>query len=224
MGCLFTPAFNVASINVEDGTNVTREEVLNKANIELNTNIFRLNLNKIKEDIETIPYIRSAKVSRVFPNEIGITYIECEKYSSIKFLESFVIMDKHSRILEIAKENENNNLPIIYGINSDNYIPGQILSEENKTKYDNIVYLIETMNQEKFEYNIKEVDYEDVGNVKITIKDMNIVVMYGKIERNIISEKINYLSKVLNEIESKEGVLDISSINYMEKTIFTEKY
>lgn len=227
VGLLFTPTFDINNVIVDNGVNVTAEEILNKANIEINMNILKINTKKIEEAIETIPYIKNAKVKRVFPSEIKITYTECERYTLIRFLESFVIMDKFGKILEIIKNNEGEELQdlvVIYGINSKEYIPGNILMEENKLKYENIVYMLETMKKDDFQYKIAEMNYEDTGNLKIVMKDMDIDVIYGKIERNILRDKVSHLKVSLSKVEKQEGTIDISSSNYMEKTIFTRKY
>jgi cell division protein FtsQ len=216
VGCLLTPTFNTNSVFAQDGINVTKEELLSKANIQIGINIFKINTWKIEDKILELPYVKEAKVSRKLPDTIVINIIEKEQYAQIKYLESFLIMDKHGSILELL--NEKMDLPIIYGIELSDTAPGTMLNNEEKIKYDNIVLLLETMKKNNFEYIVDEINYEDFENIKLVIGDID--VDFGKIDKDI-NIKISYLQEVLKNVDGKKGKLDLSG-EYLERTIFEE--
>ena len=125
-------------------------------------------------------------------------------------------------ILEIKKENENYELPIIYGIETDEFIPGQKLSGTASLKFENSVYLLETAEHVNFDYVVSEINYTNSEEVRLSINEENIQIVYGKIQKEILSDKIAYLNEIIKELNNKKGTLDISSENYSEKVIFTE--
>ena len=131
-------------------------------------------------------------------------------------------MDKYGNILEIKKENDMPELPIIYGIEDKEFIPGQKLEGISNLKYENVVYLLETAAHTGFDYTISEVNYIDTEAMRLSITQMNIEIVYGGIERTILNDKMTYLNEVLKNLENKKGTLDISSNNYSEKVIFKE--
>jgi cell division protein FtsQ len=219
VGFLLTPTFNTNLVMATDGINVTKDELLNKANIQLGTNIFKINTWKIEEEILKIPYIKDVKVSRKLPDTIAINYKEREPYLLVKYLESYLIMDMHGYILELV-ENKELDFPIIYGIDIKDITPGLALLDNNKLKYDNIVLLLETMKKNNFNNKIDEINYEDFDNIKLVMGDID--VDFGKIEKDI-NIKISYMQEVLKNIEGKKGRLDLSG-NYLERTIFEEKF
>lgn len=225
IGCLFSPTFNLRGIIVSNGTNVTRAEILNSFEIEMGINVFKINYKEIKNSVEKLPYIKSAEAKILFPDEIKIDYVERKPFALVKYLESYMVMDKYGYILEITRQNKYQDLPIIYNIEFDTYEIGKQFEDTAKTKYDNVVYLLETAVKNEFSYTISEINYESIGNVKLWIKESDIEVIYGDIDRNFIGDKLNYIEEVLNNTKGKKGKIDLSNSGYLEgKTVFTERF
>ena len=225
IGCLFSPTFNLRGIIVSDGTNVTRAEILNSFEIEMGINVFKINYKEIKNSVEKLPYIKSAEAKILFPDEMKIDYVERKPFALVKYLESYMVMDKYGYILEITRQNKYQDLPIIYNIEFDTYEIGKQFEDTAKTKYDNVVYLLETAVKNEFSYTISEINYESIGNVKLWIKESDIEVIYGDIDRNFIGDKLNYIEEVLNNTKGKKGKIDLSNSGYLEgKTVFTERF
>jgi cell division protein FtsQ len=211
-------------INAEDGVNVTSEEILNSFNVEMETNIFKVNYKDIENSIKELPYIQSASANIKIPNEIEIKYIERVPFALVKYLESYLVMDKYGYILEITREKKFENLPIIYNIEFDSYEIGSKLEDTAKIKYDNVVYLLENASQNDFKYSISEINYESIANVKMWVVGQEIEIIYGEIDRNIIGDKLNYISEILRRVDGKYGRLDVSSSDYLANTVFTERF
>lgn len=224
IGVVFSPTFDVTGIVTYDGVNVSSGEISNIANVNIGENILKQNYRAIKESVSAIPYIKSVNIKLLFPDKIEIRYEEREPYALCKYLESYVVVDKFGYLLEIKKENDLTDLPVIYGIELENCELGKMLKDTDRIKYQNVVMLLETAKQRDFQYNIYEIDYEKISEVKFWVKDFDIDIIYGDIDKNLIADKLNYLSEVLKKLNGKKGKLNISSDNYLEKTIFTERY
>ena len=224
IGVVFSPTFDVTGIVTYDGVNVSSGEISNIANVNIGENILKQNYRAIRENVSAIPYIKSVNMKLLFPDKIEIKYEEREPYALVKYLESYVVIDKFGYLLEIKKENDLTDLPVIYGIELENCELGEMLKDTDRIKYQNVVMLLETAKQRDFQYNIYEIDYEKISEVKFWVKDFDIDIIYGDVDKNLIADKLNYLSEVLKKLNGKKGKLNISSDNYLEKTIFTERY
>lgn len=222
-GILLSPSFNLSELVIKDGINVTGAEVSNAVRVNYGENIFKQDYKAIKKAVMSLPYIESAKISLALPNKIKISYVERTPYIILKYLESYFILDKYGYLLEIKKEN-NDTLPILYGVDISSYKLGEVLSDTQGTKFKNVVTLLETAKHENFPYTIKEINYESIGDVRIWFDEFDIEVVYGDIDRNQMIDKLNYLVGVLSGLEGKSGKLDISSENYFKKIIFSERY
>lgn len=224
VGCLFTPPFEVSNINVQNGIYVQADEILSKMDGVRGTNIFRINTKSLVKLIKENPYIKEVKIERQYPNGLYVHFEERTPYALIKYLESYIVVDKYGYVLEIKKENDMMNLAIIYGINADEYVPGNQITDLAGLKYKNLTYMLEISNMDDFDYTICEMNYTDTERLIMSVKELDVDINFGEIERNILNEKMSYLNGILKKLTGKKGNLDISSNSYLEKTIFTERY
>lgn len=82
---LTSPQFQLSSeddVVVTGTTFVSREEVLSTLGLPLDSpagrraNIFRLNLDEERKQVESIPWVRSAILSRIFPHRLAVHIVE----------------------------------------------------------------------------------------------------------------------------------------------------
>lgn len=222
IGILFSPAFNLTEVIAKDGENVKKEEITSVINVSYGENIFKQNYKKLKSDVKSLPYVEDAKMILRFPDKIEVSYTEREPYVLIKFLESYFVVDKFGYLLEIKKEKEEFDLPVIYGIDVDDYELGEKLSDTSKLKLNNIVTLIETAKQRNFSCAIKEINYEEIAEVKVWFDEHEIEVIYGEIDKNVITEKLSFVDETLKRFKDQKGRLDISSEDYQKGAIFVD--
>ncbi|MBQ8299249.1 MAG: FtsQ-type POTRA domain-containing protein [Clostridia bacterium] len=222
IGILCSPAFNLNEVIINDGVNVKKEEISSVINVKYGENILKQNYKTLKNEVKSLPYVEDTKIMIRFPDKIEIGYTERKPYALIKFLESYFVVDKFGYLLEIKKDKENIELPVIYGIDVDEYELGEKLSDTSSVKLRNVVTLIETAEQRDFSYAIREINYEEIAEVKMWLEGHDIEIIYGQIDRNIITEKLKYLEQILENLKGKKGRLDISSEEYFEKSIFVD--
>lgn len=222
-GCLFAPAFDIVSVKSFDGDYVTSGEIVEKAKIKIGENIFRIPDGKIKKSIESLPYVKNAKIYRALPNKIVLKVEERVPYAIVKYLESFAITDKFGYILEIQKENTMKELPIIYGLNMEECKAGDKLSGTYMLKYENAIYILETAEKIKFPYHFSEINYDDITNVKLSMREKEIDIIYGEIVRENIEEKLGHLASILEKLGDKSGKIDMSNEDYLARSVFTGK-
>ena len=222
VGILFSPAFNLSGLVIEDGENVTKEDISNAVNVSYGENILKQNYKILKNDVLSLPYISDVKIKLRFPDKIKIEYTERKPYALIKFLDSYYVVDKYGYLLEVSKETIEKELPIIYGIDVAEYSLGQKLGDIHGTKLRNVVTLLETAKQKEFSYTIYEINYESIGEVKLWVKEEDIEITYGDIDKNLIGEKLTYLEQMLKRLKDKKGRLDMSDEKYYENSRFTD--
>ncbi len=221
-GGLLSPAFNLSEIGVKNGINVNKEEIYNVIEVKYGENIFKQKYSAIKNNVLNLPYIKDVNIRFRLPDRFDIEYEERKPYALIKHLESYILVDKYGYLLEVVEEN-NMELPVIYGVEISDYVLGKMLEGVAKIKYGNSIVLLETARQRNFPYIIEEINYESISEVKVWVKNTDIDIIYGEIDENQITDKLNYLNEILKKLEGKAGKLDISSSNYVEKMIFSEK-
>ena len=70
------PRFEVQKLSVSGLKRVDEGQVLAKAGFDVGTNVFRVNLDEIRQRVEELQWVRHALVERVLPDQIIIKIVE----------------------------------------------------------------------------------------------------------------------------------------------------
>src|SRR5262245_7467474 len=92
--------FEVQKLSVAGATRVPENEVIAKAGFEIGTNIFRVNLDEIRNRVESLAWVRYASVQRVLPDQIVIKVVEREPIGLTRIKGEIYQFDIDGKILE----------------------------------------------------------------------------------------------------------------------------
>lgn len=214
---LFTPVFNIKQIEVRGNTKFKPQEVINMSGMPLGQNIFKINYFKVKNNIETNPYIEKVKISRVYPNRVRITIIERIPGAYFQFMNSYMIIDNNGIVLEVANSINNLTIPCIWGIGFKEYSVGETLTvnKEDKQKF---VIAQECINEAISQKIINALSKIDLTNPnKITIWLFNDKYQTILSNEENISYNFKFLAeKIIPDLEknkSAPGVIDFTTPN-----------
>lgn len=76
LALLLTPTFNVKYVMVRGNTVVSDEAIINAANIPMGENVFGVSMRRVRDNVQTIGSIKTAKAKRALPSGIIITVEE----------------------------------------------------------------------------------------------------------------------------------------------------
>lgn len=68
--------FSLTELSIETDGNMSREEIIAASGVQLGSNIFKLSLANIREDLELLPQVQRAEVNRGMPNRLTIRVVE----------------------------------------------------------------------------------------------------------------------------------------------------
>ena len=137
------PDYNIATVEVETDGVIPRDAVLETADVREGMNIFRLDLDRAKARLETLPQVQRVLVQRQLPNKVSIVISERkpvawiapdagartreEVFASPK---SFLV-DANGVLLRARKVlPQYSGLPILRNANADRLAPGQVADAE----------------------------------------------------------------------------------------------
>jgi cell division protein FtsQ len=204
----FAPFFDIARIEVSGANRLTQDEVIYASGINMGKNIFVLNIGNAKKQVEGLPYVKTAKVQRGFPNIIKIIIEECKPFGYIKYnQDEFIIIDINGKMLEIS-----NNLPqehlieIIAPIN-ENPVLGQAFSDENSNFLKKYLATAEEIVHNDIRESVSLIDVSRDFELNMVYKQLKI--NFGDIQQ--LNYKFTSLKAILKEIgENAKGKLDLS--------------
>lgn len=206
--CLKLPYFNVKNIYVNNNNNITSKEIIRLSQISNNSNIFYLNLRKVRSDILENPYILEATVERSIPSTLNIYVKERSAIFYSEKSNKFIIIDKDGIVLE-EKDNVNNmNLIRLLGFDVSATKIGKVIVCDDERKIGAINKITELLSNSKVKMEISAVDISNFNDMKVYFKNMCIKI--GNIDN--LQEKLNKAINILNINNYKEqkGYIDVS--------------
>ena len=97
----FTSLFTVDLIEVRGNENFSAEEIISMGHASPGKNIiYHPDKERIQENIELNPYIKSAKVSRKLPSTLVITVKERKQMMALKYDDDYLLLDREGILLQ----------------------------------------------------------------------------------------------------------------------------
>ena len=122
-----TVGLTVREVIVE-GRSKTRKSVLLQAlQVSEGDNILAINITEMKDRINKLPWVKSARIERHFTNKISLTLFERTPMARWQTNRILKLIDVHGDVIPIVDLTRFSNLPIIIGKNAPK-IAGQILN------------------------------------------------------------------------------------------------
>ncbi|KPA15579.1 cell division protein FtsQ [Candidatus Magnetomorum sp. HK-1] len=109
------PYFQTKDIQVTGQNFLSKNNILECANLTLTENILGINLNKIHKLLIQNPWVISASIRRKFPNELFIKIVE-KQALAILMIDRPLIVDTKGYIIKEQTESDPQKLPIVTGM------------------------------------------------------------------------------------------------------------
>jgi cell division protein FtsQ len=110
--------FKIETVRVEDNRRISADEVVALSNIQLGSNIFDLDLERIGRKIEEDPWIATAQVERLFPRDVVIRVTE-RIPRAVLSLDYLYYVDAGGTIFKLLDAEDGLNFPVITGLDVD---------------------------------------------------------------------------------------------------------
>jgi cell division septal protein FtsQ len=162
-----SPRFEVQKLSVSGLKRVAENEVLAKAGFEIGTNVFKVNLREIREQVEELQWVRHALVERVLPDQIIIKVVEREPVGLARIRGEVYQFDNDAKVLD-PDPVTGSNFPILDGLRFND-------PEGNRVKVDAYLKVLEDLG----ETTLSEVHVNDSSEVAVVSASDPVVVNLG---------------------------------------------
>lgn len=201
--------FNIKYIEVYGNSMFSTEEIISDSGIVLQTNIFKIKLDNIKNRLESNPYFKDINISRKYPNKIVIKLAEREEVASIAFMDYYIIIDEEGKVLRTSDKDEG--LSVIYGLEFENFSMGDYLTIIEPESLNVALEILNAMKKNNIFFPKIDVS----NNKKIVIN------IFDELQCNITNENIEYnvavLKNIIYDLYNKgiyRGLISIGSKGY----------
>ncbi len=157
---LTLPQFLLKEVNINNLVKVEEKEILDKANFELDKNIFLQGYIKAEKQIEAIKMVKNVDIRFKLPSTINLDVQERIETYQIKSGDIYSVIDEQGYFLKTM--DKKSNIPLITGVQAkfDNEVR---LEEEELRNLEDINKIYNTTKILNIDGMISEINLEDKG-------------------------------------------------------------
>ena len=152
---------------------------------------------------DTLPFLKSLKVSMKSPMEIEVQVTEKEPVAYLDKGE-YIYFDADGIVLELS-DKEDSNYPVITGVEVDDPVLYQKLPMQSSAQLRTILSITQLLSYQ--ELQAKEIRFDDNGDITVFVGGVE--ALLGQDE--YLEEKIANLSAILNKMGDEHGTLHLES-------------
>lgn len=159
---------DTAQIEVAGNKYVAREAVLGYFNHDLNKSVFRIPLDTRRNQLEDLPWVDHALVSRIWPNRIRVELAERTPVAYLRNGSDLGLIDSHGVILD-RPAGSDFQFPVVSGLSEDMAEPERA---QRVALYSDLVREMDQIKPGASDH-ISEVDLGDSDDVRATLAGLN---------------------------------------------------
>jgi cell division protein FtsQ len=202
---LSSPYMKLKQVDMEGVDRKIRQELIQICGLSPDLSLLELNLNELRQKMETHPWIRSVKLIRRFPHTL-IVQAEKESPSALVLLEKVSYMNHWGEVFTQVKEWEDMDFPIITGVSGKD-------PKTMKEKLEMASLILKVLEPEKGLWSLNklsEIHVNRDGRLSIYFNHMNTEI---KLMSRDLRSKIDGLKKVAEHLRSTGRIHQVTSIN-----------
>jgi cell division protein FtsQ len=195
--------------------NVTRSQVLDVMGGDIDRNVFYVPLAERKKQLEDIPWVESAAVMRLYPNQVRIELRERTPVAFVAVASHIALIDSHGVIMDLpAGAQTRYSFPVIVGMSE---------NEPLSTRAPRMKMYAELMKEldstgAHYSQSLSEVDLSDPDDVKATVSDPKGAVLVHLGSSSFLERFQMYMAHV-QEWRSQFSHLDSIDLRYAGQVI-----
>jgi len=201
--------FTTKQINIFGLKLLSREQVLNQANLSDEINILSVSVSGIEKKLLQNPWIRSAQVKRNLPDRLMIEIQERTPIAIIKIGQKFLV-DEKGFVFKEWEEQDPVDLPLVVGLDAYDVV----LGSANNSKYFNAVIDILTQDiaSENFitNYLIRQISVDKEIGLSLFSYEHSLKIQLGF---NKFHEKYLQFNRLLSYLQAQEIDTDIRFVD-----------
>lgn len=217
--------FCVKRIHVQGNRRASEKEILEKAKIELGTNIFRMDLGKIHDQVKEDERIKEVWVKRRLPDLLLIEVEEKKPALWINLPEGLYGLSQDQEIIPLEEEKPHPDLPIVSGLSSPSASGRRSRGIVPYRRWPNVkaklaLDFCDTVSEEdtSFEQIISEINLQDEDNLVLYLNPGAIRVNMGK---GSFKTKWKRLKAILS-YQEKTGQLTCLDLRFKDQVVLRE--
>ena len=206
--------FRIDTIRVEGNQRLCEQTLVALSDVQPGMSTFSLDLDLIGRKIAENPWVKEARIKRVFPRQVRISVVEREPVAIVN-LGYLYYLDANAVVFKVLDGSDSLDFPVITGFDRGRLELGR---QQDRLELMQVVGLIEDLRQRKLFglHKVSEVQREAGGGLSIYTMENGVRIRLGY---DNYSEKLDRLERMYALLRPKMRMLDYIDLNVDEKVI-----
>jgi hypothetical protein len=201
----------VKHVEVRGNSQFGSDYIVNLANIEDETHMLKVDEKKIKENIESNPYLELESVDYKLPDTVILTVAERQPVCLIDYAGNILMLDRQLNVLSTDGQAETGKYPLLEGIVIDAVNLGKQIGASDSFKLSVATSILDGLKGEEIIGLITEIDLTDVNVIRMSTNG-GPAILFG--QSDLVEEKAGWIKKILPSMISEgktTGTLDVTA-------------
>lgn len=211
---LASDQFRIDTIRVEGNQRLAEETLVALSDVQPGMSTFSLDLDLIGRKIAENPWVKEARIQRIFPRQVSIRVVERVPLAIVN-LGYLYYLDANGTIFKLLDGNDRLDYPVITGFNAAQLELGR---QKDRAQLLNVVGLVEEL-RSRSEFGldrVSEIHKERGGGLSVYTLDSGVRIRLGN---DKYQEKLDRLEHIYALLKPKMKMLDYIDLNVDEKVI-----
>jgi cell division protein FtsQ len=207
---LSTPIFKLEDVGFQGIKRVSQAELLHKGGLENGVNLLALNLSEVKRKMESVPWVKSVYLHRVFPNKLQVVIFEHQPIFLVLVEKELYFLNNEGILFKKAETKEGSSLPLLTGLGKKDWTSARQLKSPILQELVTLQRVLSQGRDPFYPTKLSEVHYDPDCGFSLFTLEKGIRITLGKEDLEI---RIKRLEKVWAEIEKRPNLFALKGIS-----------
>lgn len=211
---LASDQFRIDTIRVEGNQRLCEQTLVALSDVQPGMSTFSLDLDLIGRKIAENPWVKEARIQRIFPRQVSISIVEREPLAIIN-LGYLYYLDANGVVFKLLDGDDSLDYPVITGFDATQLESGR---HKERVQLLQVVALVEELGtrSQLGLHKVSEVHREAGGDLSVYTLEGGVRIRLGS---DNYSEKLDRLERIYALLQPKMKMLDYIDLNVDEKVI-----
>jgi cell division protein FtsQ len=197
---LSTPIFKLEDVSFQGLKRVSQTELLKKGRLENGVNLLALNLNDVKRNMESLPWVKNITLHRELPNKLQVVVTEYRPIFLVVVGTDLYHLDDTGVLFNKAEGGQGGSLPLLTGIGKGDWTASGLLKPAIFQEVNRLKDYLSQGADPFYPDKLSEVHYDPDCGFSLFTLERGIRISLGKEE---IGVRIKRLERVWAELAKR---------------------
>ncbi len=196
-----SPRFAVKTITVEGNARLSPQDVAREGGLEVDSNVFAVDLDAAARAIEADPWVKTAKITRKLPGSLLVVVTEHEPAAVVAIDDKLFLASRSGEFFKEASAEDPLDLPVLTGISGAEVARDRVGVERSVVRALDVVDELQKTSLAQ-RYPVEEVHLEADGTLSLVVGTDGIAIHLG---RPPFRGKLEQAERVFAELEKRKA-------------------